>query len=568
MRPRSNTLLVWTGAPCSYGCGACPIDTAASTAGFEPADLQRALASTAVGAQRLAVLVGGEPFLRRDVFGLLAGVRAAGWTPGMITTGRALLYPHVRQRLRRAGLAYLRLQLFGIAAAHDRAVGVAGAYEQALAAVRAWLEEAGAECDVDVALSMRGRAIETAAAEVDILARQISSSEVQIVVAVDAGAEPQDLDSMRRALAVLAGWNEDPRRPLLSWEGLPESVSSACGLAVSPLRPAFLDRAPQACCLGAVPAIAEAAAARPQEPRANSFNFIRTATSVPWTADPAACTAHAAAAGDTGRHLWLVEEGLLRLYVTDTGDFEIAEIGRVKDEWSHLFVDCAEPGVLDDFVGGMRRVRPEATCEPCVNRQRCGRRFAVVEGPPFAREEAWIAAHVAGVRGRVLDVGCGEQLYREQLAPLLRSGAVDYHGLDPDEPSLAAARAALPEGHYYLGGIEEFRGGSARFDHILSLRSLNHVLDLDEALARMAEMLEPGGTLLLVETTPFAMLRRAEQVTAADRAPRAGHQHFRNLTSAEVLPMARRRRLEILHHHPVGREATNEWILLLAKPRR
>jgi len=61
------------------------------------------------------------------------------------------------------------------------------------------------------------------------------------------------------------------------------------------------------------------------------------------------------------------------------------------------------------------------------------------------------------------------------------------------------------------------------------------------------------------------MLRRPEQVAAADRAPRAGHQHFRNVTSAEVLPYARRRSLQVIEHHPASLQTTNEWILLLTR---
>lgn len=81
----------------------------------------------------------------------------------------------------------------------------------------------------------------------------------------------------------------------------------------------------------------------------------------------------------------------------------------------------------------------------------------------------------------------------------------------------------------------------------------------------MAWLLEPGGSLLLIETTPFAMLRRAEQVAAADRAPRAGHQHFRNVSSEEVLPLARRHGLRVVEHQPSDLEGTNQWILLLRR---
>jgi 2-polyprenyl-3-methyl-5-hydroxy-6-metoxy-1,4-benzoquinol methylase len=641
MRPRSDTLLVWTGAPCSYGCGACPIDPATSPAGIQLADLQRGLAAVATPRGRLAVLVGGEPFLRPDLLRLVAAIRAAGCALGVVTTGRALVYPHVRERLRRAGLAYLRIQFFGYGEAHDRATAVPGSFEQALAGLRAWLAEAGEaeageECDVDVALYARGRPIETVVSEIPQLAREIASRDVQLVVVLDRVAGrapiPDDGDvSISRNLprpllgkegrpaaipppyqgggqgevevaetsshsasgsprAPFAHGNEDTSRssfatapqsdpsgsgrsesppgaaPLIAWEGVPEPASPAAYLTIPPLHPQFVGGAPHACCLGVVEELARATATSRQDTVANSFNFVRTATKVPWTADAAACTAYAAAGdGDPQRQLWLVEGERLTLYVTDTADFPATEIARVKDEWSHLFLDRAPAGVLDDIKDGMRRVLPEPLCAPCPHRTACGRRFRIVEGSPFAREEAWIAAYVAGLRGNVLDVGCGEQLYRDEITPLVRSGIVRYHGLDPDAQSLASWRAALPEGRFHLGGIEDFRGEPASYDHILCLRSLNHVSDVDEALGRMAELLKPGGRLLLVECTAFAMLRRPEQVAAADHAPRAGHQHFRNVASEDVLPLARRHGLQVLEHHPANLQTTNEWILLLAR---
>ena len=303
----------------------------------------------------------------------------------------------------------------------------------------------------------------------------------------------------------------------------------------------------------------------PAMTRANSFNFVRTASAVPWTAEASACTAHEHSGPDPLRRLWLTEEGRLTLYVTDTADFTSTEIARVKSKWSHLFVDRAAPGVLDDFKNGMRRVLPDPVCDSCANRSRCSRRFRLVDGEPFAREEAWIADYIGRLRGRVLDVGCGEQLYRDELAALLRSGAIAYTGLDPNEESLSRLRAALPEASLHAGDIEHFDGEPATYDHILCLRALNHVTDVDEAVSRMARLLEPAGSILLVECTPFAMLREGEQVAAADRAPRAGHQHFRNMASEDVLPFLRRHRLRVVEHRPASRETSNEWILLLAR---
>jgi MoaA/NifB/PqqE/SkfB family radical SAM enzyme/2-polyprenyl-3-methyl-5-hydroxy-6-metoxy-1,4-benzoquinol methylase len=321
-----------------------------------------------------------------------------------------------------------------------------------------------------------------------------------------------------------------------------------------------------------VPFVAGRAAAPAPRPvaapttRANSFNYVRTETTVPWTADTNACRAHVTGAGiDPLRQLWLIEDGRLTRHVTDTGDFTSAEIARIKSEYSHLFVDRAAPGVLDDFKNGMRRVLPDPACDACAHRTECGRRFHLVEGEPFAREEAVVAGHIARLRGRVLDVGCGEQLYRDELAALLRAGTIAYTGLDPDEESLVRFRTAIPEAKLQLGDIEHYEDEPASYDHVLCLRAMNHVFDLDEALARMAGVLKPGGQLLLLEMTPFAMLRRSEQIAAADRAPRAGHQHFRNVASEDVLPLVARHGLRVVEHRPVGRDTSNQWILVLTR---
>lgn len=565
MRPRADSLLVWTGAACVYGCPACPIDRERAADGADAAALQQRLAGIEPG--RLVVLVGGEPFLRKDLLRLLAVIRAAGCLAGIVTTGRALLYPQWRERLRRAGVAYLRVQVFGVGAAHDRAVAVDGAFAQAIEGVRAWVAEDEGGGDIDVALSTRCRDDRRLVAEVEQLAAAIGTPRVQLVVAVDAVDDrPRPLAAdLAGAAAALAHWNDDPSRAVLAWEGAADAAGGSL-LRIPPLRPAFVGAAPPASCLGSSAALQRDAAPAAEQTRANSFNYVRSGLEVARTARAEECTAHVAGAGvEPGRQVWLIEGERLAQHVTDTGDFAPAEIALIKDDLSHLFVDRAPAGVLDDIVEGMRRVRPDALCASCAQRQRCGRRVHLIDEPPFARQEAWIAGHVAGLRGRVLDVGCGEQPYHDVLRPLVRAGTLDYTGLDPDQPSLDRARAALPEGRFWLGGIEDLRGAPASYDHLLCLRSLNHVFDLDEAFARMAWLLRPGGSLLLIETTPFAMLRRPEQVAAADLAPRAGHQHFRNVTSEEVLPLARRRSLRVVEHSPSSLASTNQWILLLER---
>jgi SAM-dependent methyltransferase len=102
---------------------------------------------------------------------------------------------------------------------------------------------------------------------------------------------------------------------------------------------------------------------------------------------------------------------------------------------------------------------------------------------------------------RVLDLGCGEgrHVHALHLAP-----GVDVVGLDADAPSLAKAAAGLaslpvPEGG---GGVLLLRGDAYRlpfaddaFDVVVCCEVLEHLPDVDGALAEMSRVLKAGGRL-------------------------------------------------------------------------
>lgn len=104
---------------------------------------------------------------------------------------------------------------------------------------------------------------------------------------------------------------------------------------------------------------------------------------------------------------------------------------------------------------------------------------------------------LALARGRdVLDVGCGEGLLVERLAPLARSVV----GIDPDPTVVRRARARLSD----VDGVSvmestfaDYASDTTRFDLITFVASLHH-LDLREALTAAKGMLRPGGELAVV----------------------------------------------------------------------
>src|SRR6476661_3992876 len=121
-----------------------------------------------------------------------------------------------------------------------------------------------------------------------------------------------------------------------------------------------------------------------------------------------------------------------------------------------------------------------------------------------------VRALVGDVRGRtVLDIGSGSGLF--SLAAL-RLGAARVLAVDIDENSVATTRTTLTN----LAGDAEWKADQVsvfdlssstygRFDVVYSWGVLHHTGSMWEAVARAADMVEPGGifAFALYEKTPL-----------------------------------------------------------------
>ncbi|MFC0212012.1 class I SAM-dependent methyltransferase [Paenibacillus chartarius] len=100
--------------------------------------------------------------------------------------------------------------------------------------------------------------------------------------------------------------------------------------------------------------------------------------------------------------------------------------------------------------------------------------------------------------GRVLDIGCGDGLLLQRLAPY----AEQVVGIDPDEQMVERARtrlASIPNVKIISGDFLAMPAPSQKelFSTVICVAALHH-MELRTALLKMRQVLAPGGRLLIV----------------------------------------------------------------------
>ena len=142
----------------------------------------------------------------------------------------------------------------------------------------------------------------------------------------------------------------------------------------------------------------------------------------------------------------------------------------------------------------------------------------------FGRE----AKHLGCLNGlRILDIGCGAGILSE---PLARLGA-DMIGIDPAAENIEVARLHAAESgvavDYRATTAETLAEAGERFDIVLAMEVVEHVVDVPAFVATCAAMVKPGG-LLVMATLNRTMKSFALAIVGAEYIlrwlPRGTHQ--------------------------------------------
>ena len=565
-----------------------------------------ALAAELRQAQRFGatsvLIVGGEPTLRPDLPILLRAAHRLGLAPGIATNGRMLAYPTQRRQLLDAGLVYVRLSLHAADEdLHDSIVGVRGAFSQTVEGLRGILANDTGTCFVDVACVVTADNVNHLDTWTDLVLSLPGRSPRGLRFVAPTLASPESWPASNVIAHALLAAEKRARATLpnvvIAWEGFApcqlESLSAQrddhqrrpaialgpedCGSALPPYAPnthrqgtLCQECARHATCPGAPWQLIETEGQRTVRPvpalRSNSFNYEFVRDLPGFVLRAGACSAPALRLTDTPDRAVLLARGdRVSLYETPTRDFSIDEIRWIKTGIEQVYFDTSPGATLQEFLSNVRRARFHDECLACPHAPACVRALRIDDALPFESEERWLRAAVSGLRGKVLDIGCGDHLYREQLRTLIQHGQVEYHGLDPDRDALSRFEASVPGANLHQGTIEDTVWDDNSFDEVLCLRSVNHFRDLTRALQSVARMLRPGARAILCDSPPFAMLRDPAQVTYADAHAPSTHEHFRNCTSQYVIDLLEGIPLRVEEHRPVSPSTSNEWLLSLRK---
>lgn len=99
-----------------------------------------------------------------------------------------------------------------------------------------------------------------------------------------------------------------------------------------------------------------------------------------------------------------------------------------------------------------------------------------------------------------LDVGCGEG----RFCRMMKDAGIQAVGIDPISTFVEQARRRHPDGDYRLAHAERLPFPDTSFDLVVSYLTLIDITDVAAAIAEMARVLKPQGSLLIANLNGYA----------------------------------------------------------------
>jgi len=141
-----------------------------------------------------------------------------------------------------------------------------------------------------------------------------------------------------------------------------------------------------------------------------------------------------------------------------------------------------------------------------------GWRALTIQGDPLVGDRSnWLSRYLKPGPGRVLDAGCGNGAF--SFAAARKGNAVlglTFAEFEVEKDTRRAALLGLSERvsfrQFDLRELDRDTESLGRFDQIIALEVIEHILDDRKLVNDLARLLNPGGRLLL--STPYKHYRR------------------------------------------------------------
>jgi len=542
----------------------------------------------------MVVFSGGEPTIRREMFAWAALAARQGLAIGLVTNGRMLSYPAYLEKMLGYGLKYVYLSLHGgDARVHDANVR-SQAFDETWGGLR---NCSGRGLDLTANCVVTRANVDHLNAIVDLIAT-LPDARLNFSMTEPKGGAVHLLDQVvpklsyaaERVHAALRYAREIGLGERVGHGGFPLCLMPGFERAFGDLkshgfatmtevweedffpvddRNKVHPEVCNACALrGPCPGLYRGYEARfgvgelrpATGVRSNSFNYVEQRR-IAWPAGtPCPLLSDGTTPYDAGRSLLVRGGEQIRVYRTSTRDFSDVEIEETKRRLEQVYVDISDKNAPDDFARDLRKLALVPECATCPAYEKCTRCYRIVDEDIFTRDDAELMTLLQELRGDVLDVGCGDTRYGHVLEPLVRNGLVRYRGVEPNADAAARVRARWPWAAVDVSPVESLALDRASYDHILVLRSYNHLRDPGDALARLTHSLRPGGTLLVADNVAFGLVRQHDHARRAE-AGSAVFEHYRNDASDRAAHTLADLPLELIGRADVGAGTSNQWYL-------
>ncbi len=594
--------LIKVGYACNENCSFCHTLDIRHIDG-PTAEIDQKIRRAAYLGHSMVVLSGGEPTIRPELLHWAKLTASLGLDFGLVTNGQMLAYPDVVERLLEQRLRYVYLSLHGGSAKIHNLMVRSDGYDHAMAALQN-LSGRGIDLSVNCVITRHNvdhllGLVDTLLPYQDLLIKfsmvepkgggdhlfrhlmpEVTHVARRVREAIDHGRQNARPEGPRFAHGAI---------PLCLLPGLEHlyddlkthayrtmiEVGEADFFPVDDLNkqhpPACEACALKGPCPGLYRGYFEAFGDGELQPvhgrpRANSYNYtladVRDAGSdgtcllkqdigiTPW---------------ERGRSLFVRNGGKLARFRADTRDFSDAELHTIKHDLGQVYYDISRKPAPTDFARDLVKLRRSPLCTGCEHHASCTGLHEPVLEDVFTRDDQLVRTTISRIRGRVLDVGCGEGPYAQLWAERVRTGAVDYTGIDPDPMHLQGLAERWPWATLHPIEAEALDPDvHGRFENVLILRSWNHLHDPLRALQTITAMIPTGGVLTIVDNVAFGLARTQKQSTRAERS-KARHEHYRNDSAADALAVLQQacgpRRFSLITHVEVGPETSNQWIV-------